>query len=600
MAGQSIVISVLAETSKFTRGMQSVSSGLGSMMKGIGVGIAVGVAAAGAAVVTLTKTVVGATGALEQSAGGVEAVFGDVADEVKRASAEAFRFGVSATDFMASQAKLGSLMQANGLSAEKAWESSNALMVRGADMATVMGISTADANRAIEGMAKGNFTMMDNLGVAMDDTTLKAYALEKGLDYSSRAEKNAVAMEYFMDKTSQYAGNAAREASKTIEGSFGMLKASWADLLAGMGTSGSDMNQLIANVGESIQNVATNLTPVVEQLAQNIPKVLTGLIPIVLGLAPELLAAGTEMINSLLAGIVAAMPTLIAQVAPILLGFVQGILEQLPMILDAGIQLLVTLAEGLTQAIPTLIPVAVDTILKLVDVLLDNLDLIVEAAIVLIVTLAVALIDALPRLAAKVPEIVVAIARVLLDNVDTIVVAGFKLLIALIRNLPSIIGTIVTAAPRIVAGLVVAFASKVGEMARVGGDLLRGLWNGISDLSGWLKSKIEGIAGNVTTWVKNMFGIRSPSRVFASIGEMNVQGLAQGLGRTGSVERAVSALGNLVTGGFESELAFDTARRGGTVNVYSFDGMEFTTSSDAEASILEEFVALARRKARAA
>ena len=54
-------------------------------------------------------------------------------------------------------------------------------MQRAADVASIMGIDVSSAMQAIEGAAKGNFTMMDNLGVAMNDTALKAYALENGL-----------------------------------------------------------------------------------------------------------------------------------------------------------------------------------------------------------------------------------------------------------------------------------------------------------------------------------------------------------------------------------------------------------------------------------
>ena len=46
---------------------------------------------------------------------------------------------------------------------------------------------------SVAGAAKGNFTMMDNLGVAMNATNIEAYALAKGLDFTwataTQAEK---------------------------------------------------------------------------------------------------------------------------------------------------------------------------------------------------------------------------------------------------------------------------------------------------------------------------------------------------------------------------------------------------------------------------
>ena len=47
-----------------------------------------------------------------------------------------------------------------------------------------MGIDMSSAMEAVTGAAKGNFTMMDNLGVAMNATNIQAYALAKGLDFT--------------------------------------------------------------------------------------------------------------------------------------------------------------------------------------------------------------------------------------------------------------------------------------------------------------------------------------------------------------------------------------------------------------------------------
>ena len=71
-----------------------------------------------------------------------------------------------------------------------------------------MGIETSAALEAVTGEAKGNYTMMDNLGVAMNATTLSAYAIEKGFDTAFSAMSNAemaeMAMAYFFEQTSQY------------------------------------------------------------------------------------------------------------------------------------------------------------------------------------------------------------------------------------------------------------------------------------------------------------------------------------------------------------------------------------------------------------
>ena len=80
---------------------------------------------------------------------------------------------------------------------------------------------------------------MDNLGVAMNDTTLQAYALSKGIDKSTQdmtnQEKIGLAMEMFMEKTAYAAGNYAKE-NETLAGSLGIAKVALSNFLSGAGT----------------------------------------------------------------------------------------------------------------------------------------------------------------------------------------------------------------------------------------------------------------------------------------------------------------------------------------------------------------------------
>lgn len=78
---------------------------------------------------------------------------------------------------------------------------------------------------------------MDNLGVAMNDTTLEAYRLDKGLGKAvstmTTAEKVGLAMDMFMENTAYAAGNYAKE-NETAAGSLQTLKAAWSNFLGGV------------------------------------------------------------------------------------------------------------------------------------------------------------------------------------------------------------------------------------------------------------------------------------------------------------------------------------------------------------------------------
>ncbi|MDR6868721.1 phage-related protein [Microbacterium resistens] len=78
--------------------------------------------------------------------------------------------------------------------------------------------------------------------------------------------------------------------------------------------------------------------------------------------------------------------------------------------------------------------------------------------------------------------------------------------------------------------MVMGAISGIGNwLLSAGGDLIRGLWNGISDMGGWIMDQIGGFLDGIVGWAKDVLGIHSPSRVFAEIGEYVGMGLSDGI-----------------------------------------------------------------------
>ncbi|EPZ37816.1 putative tail tape measure protein [Anoxybacillus ayderensis] len=67
------------------------------------------------------------------------------------------------------------------------------------------------------------------------------------------------------------------------------------------------------------------------------------------------------------------------------------------------------------------------------------------------------------------------------------------------------------------------------SFVEIGKDLLRGIWNGMSNMADWLWDKVRSMLSGLTDKIKNFFGIRSPSRLFAEYGGYLSQGLAIGI-----------------------------------------------------------------------
>lgn len=70
---------------------------------------------------------------------------------------------------------------------------------------------------------------------------------------------------------------------------------------------------------------------------------------------------------------------------------------------------------------------------------------------------------------------------------------------------------------------------SLDEMLDIGKNLVEGLWNGINSMSGWIGEKISGFVNGITDKFKDLFGIASPSKVFAEMGKWNIAGLEQGM-----------------------------------------------------------------------
>ena len=134
---------------------------------------------------------------------------------------------------------------------------------------------------SIAGAAKGNFTMMDNLGVAMNATTLQAYALEKGVNFkwstATNAQKAELAMKMFFDRTQQYAGNFAKEADSTLAGSFGRMKTNIQDVLANMAL-GKSIDKPLQNLQASVVAYTKNIVPAVVNVLNQLPKLIKGIV----------------------------------------------------------------------------------------------------------------------------------------------------------------------------------------------------------------------------------------------------------------------------------------------------------------------------------
>ena len=349
---------------------------------------------------------------------------------------------------------------------------------------------------------------------------LKQQAHDLGMVMSDDAVKNSAAFTDSMDNLQRAFQGATNEIGAAFLPSLTEITNGLAQLIAGNEGAQESIVSGFSSMGDTIANAMPRIVDTFATLVVSIAEI-----------APEI-------ITSLATGILSALPEIFPAVVNVVTQLLQAFIENLPMIIDVGIQLIGQLVVGIAQALPELIPAAIDALLEIVDGLLNNIDLLIDAAVQLTVGLAEGLIKAIPVLVEKAPIII------------------SKLVIGLISAIPQL----VSAAAQLVTGLANAITSIAPRMAQVGQNLVTGLKNGIINAWNGLVSQVKNMANNLVSAVKSVFGIHSPSKVFAQIGEYCVEGYDEGFSDFGveavnDVQSAMDEMSAIKPPSFNAEMS---------------------------------------------
>lgn len=444
--------------------------------------------------------------------------------------------------------------------------------------------ATAGTGPAAEGFAALGLSVTDSSGNLVDSETLYWQAIDALGAVTNETERTALAQEIFgksgaemnsiiaqgsegfAELTAQARANGAIMGGEQLErlGAFddklqaitstveaaknalGLTLLPVLDQLAGEG--GSALGAFSADLLEADGNAA-KIGPAFEKLGTGVAGALTNAVP-------KVLEIGTSLISGLVTGIVAKAPALIQTAVPLVVAFVSGILGMLPAVLDAGLKILIALVQGVATALPQLIPAAVQAVIGLVGALVDNLPMLIDAGIQLVLGLVAGLTEAIPMLLDALPMIISALVVGLVAATPALAEAGVMLIIALVENLPAIIEGIIAAVPAIITALFNTFTDPKFQlqMANAGMQLIHGLWEGIKGAGDWLWRQMQGFFGGVIDNIKGLFGIKSPSTVFAEFGDYMIQGLEKGLTGPNHLGAIMSDLSQQVTSGFGGSL----------------------------------------------
>jgi len=139
--------------------------------------------------------------------------------EAAKAWAESLpsQFGIAKKEALEYQNLMGTMLKnIGGLSEDMAQKQASSLIELAGDLTAMYGGRVQDAVRALTGSLKGNNTMLDNYGMAVNDSIIKNRALELGLiktgEELSLQAKQAATLSLIWEQTAAAQGQAAREA----------------------------------------------------------------------------------------------------------------------------------------------------------------------------------------------------------------------------------------------------------------------------------------------------------------------------------------------------------------------------------------------------
>jgi hypothetical protein len=331
--------------------------------------IMAGIKAVASGIKSLISGAIEGYGEYEQLVGGVETLFGSSADTVIKNAENAYKTaGLSANSYMETVTSFSaSLLQSMGNDTEAAAKKADQALTDMSDNANKMGTDMSSIQNAYQGFAKQNYTMLDNLKLGyggtkeemqrlIDDANALNAAQGNYTNYSIESYADIVDAIHTVQTEMGITGTTALEASTTIEGSIGAMKAAYANFIAGLGDQNADIGALTEQLIESAGTVAENVLPVIENVVKNIaetvkkqgPDMITKFVAYATEKLPDILNLGLQLVLSLVKGLAQNLPQLVQGTLKMVDTIVKAFVDSLPDIIEVGRDIVRGVWEGIT------------------------------------------------------------------------------------------------------------------------------------------------------------------------------------------------------------------------------------------------------------
>lgn len=536
------VIKLIFDDEESATKLQGAFKNIGGVAKSAAKMIGAGIAGASTAVAGLASASVKSYAQMEQTWGGVQALFGDEVAETIRGNAEtAFRdAGLSAEKYMSQVTSFSSkLIRDTGGDTKRAAELADLAIKDMSDNVNRFGTDASMVQSAYEGLAKGNATMLDNLKIGYAGTQKEALQLAKDMgvvdenvkSFADMSFEDSILAIHKVQEQLGITGTTAEEAGSTLSGSFNMAKMSFEDLITGLADPNADLDQLFSNLADSVMIFGENLIPAIESALKGITKLIEKALPKVLEVIPNLLKkllpgiieTGAKMFSMIFEQI----PTLTQTLIDTILGVVNQLLPQLPNLLQSVLNGIIGFFITITKP--------------------ENIQKLFMAAVQFLMAIVQAVPQIISALITALPDLIVNIVDFLTkpENILMIVAASAELFMGIVKAVPQILGALFQAFGNLfgalwerLKGLFSDFVGKFGETIK--GIFVRAINGVLQFIENFLNGPIDLINGFIDT-INSTFG--SIGVNIGKVGRISLPRLAQGGITTGPTTALIGEAG---------------------------------------------------------
>lgn len=243
--------------------------------------------------------------------------------------------------------------------------------------------------------------------------------------------------------------------------------------------------------------------------------------------------AGAAALVAIVTALIGLIPYLLEQIGLAIIAFAEVIIQGMPVIMEAVGAIFAGLIKLFGELAPDLIETVLSFILELLVKLVEYVPKFVDAGMKILIGFLKGIADNITEVVEAGIDLVLNFLEGIRRKLPAIIDMAFKMIISFINGLADAIrnnaDAIYDAVENLILAIIDAIKKLIFKLVDVGGDIINGLIDGVKKVGQKLWDSVVGVVKDAVQGVKDFLGIKSPSKLFAEIGQNTGKGLIVGI-----------------------------------------------------------------------